>query len=248
MMNNREKYQLKLEAIRSVPSGEIKAPHHIPVDTYIRESEVLHRWCQSDKEALTAGGLSWELVEDLPLRIGALIEADALWYVRRTKGRETDREWAKRSPAAYKLLRRLLKSFRFAFREHDLLLKAVREVAGKRGHPAMVQDLSNLAALGRKHSPLLEAVGFDLSLLDDASRTSDEMGKLLADTAAGRLETDQTKKIRDQAYTYLKTAVDRVREYGKYVFDRGTPRYNGYVSLHLRKYRQRKKREAPAKS
>jgi hypothetical protein len=53
----------------------------------------------------------------------------------------------------------------------------------------------------------------------------------------------EAKKIRDQAFTHLKEAVDLIREYGRYVFWRNDARLKGYRSNHLRKMRLRNTRQ-----
>jgi len=52
----------------------------------------------------------------------------------------------------------------------------------------------------------------------------------------------EAKKIRDQAFTHLKEAVDYIREYGRYVFWRNPARLKGYRSDHLRRYKKRSTR------
>ena len=40
----------------------------------------------------------------------------------------------------------------------------------------MIQDLNDLSYLGRTNRPLLEAIRFDMSLLEKAAQTSTDMG------------------------------------------------------------------------
>jgi len=49
--------------------------------------------------------------------------------------------------------------------------------------------------------------------------------------------------IRDQAFTYLKLAVDEIRECGKFAFWRNPDRLKGYIS----KYWKQIKKSAPEK-
>jgi hypothetical protein len=234
---------LKRIEIEAISDTEIQTPHHIPLDIYIQEAENLYKWCQADQEALTRGGLNWEIVEDIPLRNGALIFCESEWYVRRKEGRAAQREWAARSPEAYSLKKQLLKDFRFAFRKRPQLLETVSSIISSSGHAAMIQDLNDLAVIGRKHTELLETIGFETAKLDRAAELASEMAKLLACVTSERMEYDETRKRRDQAYTYLKQAVDEVRECGRYVFDRESPRYKGYGSMHLRRIRQGRRRK-----
>jgi hypothetical protein len=228
-----EDYEMKLEVITAIEDSGIKTPHHIPVDVYIQEADTLYHWCQADKEVLTAVGLSWELVEDLPIRIGALTRAESLWYVQRNTRDEAAGKWAEKSPLAYDLRNRVLKAFRFAFRRHPDFLTKLRAIARAKGHPGLIQGLNDLAVLGRDHPDLLKAINLDMSLPDKAAQAADEMAALLAEVTASKAEYSKTKKIRDQAYTHLKAAVDEIREYGQYVFRQNRERFNGYRSYYV---------------
>ncbi len=246
-MGNREDYEKKLEEIKGIDGDWLKAPHHIPVDTYIQEAETLYEWAMKDIEPLIAIGLSRELVEDLPIRIGALIQAESTWYVQRNSGDEAVKRWAKESPFAYDLKKQLLSLFFYAFRDHPDLLVALRQVKKRKGHANMIQALNDLSALGEKNAALLEKVRFDMTLLDKATEISDEMAALLAEVTTYRNTANKAKKIRDQAYTHLKEAVDEIRRCGRFVFRDDEERFRGYRSAHLRDKYLKRKREAKSK-
>ncbi len=243
-MGKQEDYEKKVDVLRAIEDSQIKSPHHVPVDVYSQEAENLYIWVQDDREALTAAGLSWELVEDLPIRCGALIHAEAVWQSQRKAGKESSHEWAERSPLAYELRNRMLKDFRFAFRDDQELTKAVRRIAKGQGHADMIQDLNDLCALGEANRLLLGAINFDLSLLDRADREADEMAELLARATGGRREHNEAKEIRDRAYTHLKEVVDAVRVHGQFIFRENRERFWGYRSQHLREAKRNRSRKA----
>lgn len=54
--------------------------NHIPVDAYIQETKILHECAMRDIDVLASTGLSRTLVEDLPVRVGALVEAESLLF------------------------------------------------------------------------------------------------------------------------------------------------------------------------
>ncbi|UCH97498.1 MAG: hypothetical protein JSV88_11775 [Candidatus Aminicenantes bacterium] len=60
----------------------------------------------------------------------------------------------------------------------------------------MIQALNDLSALGEKNAVLLEAVRFDMTLLDKATETSDEMVALLAKVTTYRNTANKARKIR----------------------------------------------------
>ena len=104
----------------------------------------------------------------------------------------------------------------------------------------MIQDLNNLAVIGRENPEPLEKINFDMALVEKAAETADEMGALFA---ASNAEDDDSEalKIRNKAYTYLKQAVDEVRDCGQYVFWRDKGRCRGYINRYFRrKYNARK--------
>ncbi|MGD2090006.1 MAG: hypothetical protein PVH61_27770 [Candidatus Aminicenantes bacterium] len=85
-------------------------------------------------------------------------------------------------------------------------------------------------------------IGFDLSLLDLASQKADDLDSKYA---AGSWDSEdylEAKKIRDQAFTHLKEAVDLIREHGRYVFWRNPDRLRGYRSDYRRMLNQRSTR------
>ena len=99
----------------------------------------------------------------------------------------------------------------------------------------MIQDLANAAALGKANLALLEKTNCDLTLLDKAEALSDSLPGILAAANGDKADSSAVKKIRDQAYTYLKIRVDEVRRYGKFVFRDNKDRQVGYLQHYRNK-------------
>ncbi len=249
-MRNREYYEKKLEVISAIKDSQIKKPHHIPVGIYIHEAESLYKYALDDKEALIAAGLAPELIEDLPPRCWALKEAQSEWQNEWKTTNKSAREWKKQSPIAYDLRKKLLADFLYAFRKHPDLMKAVRAISPIGGHAKMIKDLNDLSLLGKDNTRLLEAINFDLSLLDKAAQTSREMAVLLdeIDRDKERYKHSETKKNRDQAYTHLKEAVDEIRETGRYVFRQDKKRVRAYASEYRRHIKSKQKKKPKKKA
>ena len=93
-MSDKENYDKKLEEIKAIREEQIKRPNNIPVDVYIQEANNLYEWCLDDKEKLTALGLNWELVTDLPARASALKEAESRWNKQRFVKKESEKKFA----------------------------------------------------------------------------------------------------------------------------------------------------------
>jgi hypothetical protein len=131
-------------------------------------------------------------------------------------------------------------------------MKAVRNISKGKSHDKMIRALNDLGVLGKKNLLLLGAVNFDMSLLDKAVQISNEMAKLLPDVNKERREHSELKKIRDQAYTHVKEAVDKIRSYGKYLFRDNKKRLRRYKSDYIRERKlklrlKRKKTSPPSK-
>ncbi len=92
-MTTTDHYSEKISIIKSIADDKILVPGSIPVNVYLQEAENLYNWCQPDKERLTAQGLKWQIVEDMPARIDALREAQARWATSDSTDIETEKLW-----------------------------------------------------------------------------------------------------------------------------------------------------------
>ncbi|MCP4155380.1 MAG: hypothetical protein GY757_47080 [bacterium] len=251
-MNNKECYEQKLDTLRAITGYENKKiPNHIPISAYIQEADILEKWCEADKVALFNCGLSPDLVIDLPVRISALIEAEARWNCARDDGSEAVKLWKDASTPAYKLRQDLINQFRFAFQGNAELLSVLKTCHRlDSGHSGMIQSLNDLSVLGKKNLELLANINFDVSLLDLAAELSDNLPRLLTNADIALNDSDENKIIRDQAYLHLKEAVDAIRSAGKFACRGDKERLFGYSSSYLRqkKARRSKKKESAPKN
>jgi hypothetical protein len=155
------------------------------------------------------------------------------------------KEWGEKSPAAYELRDELLHHFFHAFYKLPDLYSRTQKIAEGNTHADMIQDLSDLAALGRANTQPLKSIGIDLSLLDKAATLSEQMAVLLANSNGKKLEDNKLRILRDKAYTHMKEAVDEIRRCGQYVYWKDEQRYKGYISHYLKRRNQAGK-EKPA--
>lgn len=235
-MSDKQDYDACYNAFMAIPDEEVKAPE-MPVDVAVQENENLYYWCLDDKTELLAAGLPETTIDELPVRDGACRVAESLWKRERFTPQDAQKEWAERSPAAYELRDQLLHTFRYAFRNNEQLLGRVSAITDGTGDSDMIQDLSDLAALGEKNPEPLQLINFDLTLLETASATADELAVVLA-RANGEKEIDNEVKItRDRAYTYMKQAADEIKNCGRYVFWKNEARLKGYRNIYKNKHR-----------
>jgi hypothetical protein len=238
-MSNVEEYNMKLEVIKAIPDDQIKNPNQIPVEIYIQEAESLLSWCQEDKDELTAGGLDWTLVEDLPTRCGALRQAESTWGKERYTREEAEKLWLREAPKGYELRNVIAHYFYYAFQHDPSLIDKVNYFLEGSTHAGMIQCLNDFSVLGRDNQELLTNIGFDLTLLDLAAQKADELAPIYGDATRDREDYHAVKKIRDQAFTHLKEVVDLIRKCGQYVFWRTPERLKGYRSNYLRRLKRR---------
>jgi len=150
--------------------------------------------------------------------------------------KQAEREWAEQNPIAYELRDDLLACFRYALRTDERALQQVSGIAQGRGHAEMIQDLTRLAAFGRKHRQALAVIQFDETRLELAANTADRMASLLAQATGERNSSPSARRLRDQAFTFLKQSVDEVRDAGKFVFRKQSDRLQGYSSAYFRRF------------
>ena len=68
----------------------------------------------------------------------------------------------------------------------------------------MIQDLNDLAVLGRENTDPLTAINYDMAKLENAATLADEMAEVLAIANGDKAEQNESKLTRDRAYTHLK--------------------------------------------
>ena len=243
-MGKEEDYENKLEVLKAIAEGKVRKPHNIPVAVYIQEADKLYHWVQEDREALIRAGISWDMVEDMPVRIGVLIVAEANFQARRQPWGGSQRELNNRYAEAVDLKKSVLGSFRYAFQEHPALMKTVGEISMGRSRAALVQALNDLSVLGKGNLSLLGAIHFDVALLERAAGLSVELSKLVAAAVVERMRPNEAADIRNRAYTHLKEAVDAVRDCGRFVFSGNKERRKGYISEYVHRVELRRARNS----
>ena len=233
-MSDRQDYDACYDAFMAIPAEEVKAPD-MPVNVAIQENENLYLWSLDDKDELMGAGLPETTIDNLTVRNGACRTAEAMWKREQNTPQDAQKEWEERAPAAYELHNRLLHDFRYAFRNNQQLLNRVSDISDGTGDADMIQDLSNLVALGEANPEPLALINFDVTLLPLAATTADELAIVLAQ-ANGEKEIDSQVKItRDRAYTYMKQAADEIKNCGRYVFWKNEERLKGYRNIYKNK-------------
>lgn len=233
-MSDQNDFEQRLPAIQAISAKDTKTSN-IPIGIYVQEAENLYYWALKDSEQLAGAGLQSDILSELAARIGVLREAEGRWQAEYRAHQTAQEQWAKEGPKAFALRDDLLRSFRYAFRNDESLLRRLTIIDEGNSNADMIQDLNSLAALGRDFLEQLNAINFDPALLDEAASAANSLSQLLAQANGETLSGKQQRIQRDQAYTYLKTIVDEVRACGKYVFHQNDARLVGYISQYGRR-------------
>lgn len=232
-------YEQKLQVISSIPDSSILKPGNIPVTVYLQEARNLYNWSAADREILTANGLQWSFVDDIPAREGALREAQSRWIAARSSHEAAEKTWMKQAPVAVNLRDDILRSLKFAS-TRNLSMKVKLSAVKKTGtYPGMIQNLNDLSVIGKGDPDALKRINFDMAKLDTAAATASEMAALLGAVTTERAYCSHALKIRNQAYTHLKEAVDEIRSFGQFVFWNDPARLRGYKSEYARRTRKK---------
>lgn len=224
-------------------SGFKKCP--MKYDIYTQEAQDLNVWLQPDKETLIKRGCNAVFIEELPIRIEVLRQADAdLVQAEKT----ALSLWKESSMEGFKLVGDMHSDFTQAFQGNKDLLGQVKTLNEKKGDAdaIMVQNLREYGALGKGYVNLLNAIGFEISKLDYGIELSKSLEVKLAQANA-EIENSPHAIFCKQAYLHLKEAVAKIRSTGKFINKNNRERSRGYASAFLRakaqKYRAAKKAE-----
>ena len=203
--------------IENIPLDEIKLPDE-PIDDFVARTETLAINANEDRELLEGAGLDVSTIDQLTSLSGALRYCEAQWMSVYQVRAEAKVEWREKSPQAYVLRDELLHHFSFAFRDSDDMKKKIARIREGASNADMVQDLLELAVLGTKNLDPLTAIRFNLDLLAQARTESQTMSQILAAANGAEGEDNETKVMRDQAFTLLSEKESTIREYGRYLF------------------------------
>lgn len=245
-MSDTQDLQQLMPEINAIDNAGIKKSS-IPYEIYIYEAERLHTRASEDLPTLCSINMPSELLDRLLLRTNALRRAQLNWIELNNDKKIAKQEWQAAKPQFLKLHKDLIQNFQFAFRNDKSLLQQLNEINKGNSYANLSMNLNTLSVLGKDNKKLLEAINFDISLLDHAAEESDRMSKLRGKVEGRIYVQDEMQLIRNKAYTLLKECVDKVREYGKFAFRDHPEVKEAYASKYkrerMREYRKKLKLE-----
>lgn len=231
MISSKEAYEIHLKTVTAIPLEDIEKPKMARDDT-IGEAEELCVTAKQDKERLVGKGLDPGIIEQLDERIGVYAHASSLFENALFEKSAAKQQWTAMEKDAYAFKWEMIHNFKFALRKEPDQLKLVGQISKGRGRRDLVLDFKDLEVLGQKNRPALEKINFDFSALAKSAKLHDELSNLLAESNTSEAVVDKNKLIAHQAYTWLKQAVDEIREYGQFCFWKDPLKLSQYQSGH----------------
>ena len=232
-------YAADFEAVHprlaEIPLHQVLTPN-LPRDVIAHESRGARQQALEDREALEAAALDFGMVESITQREGAFVYAWSKWDQSRMASEQHRKAWKEIEPQVYADYARLNNACRYAYGDDADAMRIVRKVAEGSRHSDKVDDVANLCLLGKSKPQALQRINFPVAELEVMELRARRAGDLLADAGVTREERTM-KDIRDRAYTYLKQAVDAIRDCGKYVFYTDPDKAAAYASDFSRRRR-----------
>lgn len=216
-----------LPKIEAIDHKKLKTPT-TSIGVLVQEAFNLYAWMQDDLDILQHFGMPRNLPEELLMAAKACSEVQTRWHKTRVSTSNEDKNWQQAQKEALNLREELYHNFEFAFYGEESPTRVLNSIKKGTGDPNLIQDLSDLAALGKKYAHLLEQINFDLTLLDRSAYLSNTIGKLLAQTHTAEYDRDMLLQLRNKAARYLENIFTDVRRFGKFAFKDHPHRVKGY--------------------
>lgn len=227
-MISTEMLQAEMQIAMAIDATDVLLPH-MPIKDFLQEAGDLIEVCKADLDELQKVNINVETISRLEPAIELLRDYQTQWMDERKDMEEAREEWNKIYPEALSLKKDLLETMRFVFRDNAQQQSRISEITAGRDYADTIQDLHDLAYMGKKDIRPFNAINYDISLFDQADAMSNELMLLLGRMNGNADDDSQIKFLRDKAYTNLKTIVDYARRYGKYVFRNDPERSANYA-------------------
>lgn len=226
-MSYLEDFEQWKDDIENFPKNEVKLPN-TPIDEYVVSVHTLAVDANEDRGVLAGAGMDVTLIDELPTLSRALSYLQAQWMSIFRAREDAISDWKAQAPSAFTFRDELLHHFSFAYRNSDNVRKKVARLREGASNADMVQDLLEATVLGEKYPDPLNAINFDFTLLPKARELSHQLMELLAAANGASDDGNETKLLRDKAYTLLFQKDSIIREYARYVFWKDEDRRSRY--------------------
>jgi len=237
-MSDQKDFEKLLPVLKALNAKEVRYPD-MPVDQAVKEGEIMAAAAAEDAKLFAEVGFDAAKIDDLGAAVGALRFAQARLIAALGEMKEMAKQWAEEEPKAYALRAEILSAVAYALRDVQDAKRAIKRIREGAGHADMIQDLLALSEVGKKYSKHLQAVNFDLNLLDTAAQKADMLGSVYAKAFVEK-STKDAKDMRDRAFTCMRNLMGETLDAAEYVFRKNKERLDYYYSAY------RSRQNAPA--
>jgi len=242
-MGNIDDYNELLDAIKAVKDEDAIAPR-IPAGIMFQECEDLYHWAKHDLLELTKYNFKPEMLELLLKQTGATREAQSRWMQDANTKEDAQVEWNKVEGEAYAFRKELEDICTYAYRNEEEPLSVLAKIKEGAGDADMIQDLNDLAVLGKNNPEPLMAINVGMGMFNKAADLSDYLAELRAKANGEHFSQSESKLIRDKAHTLLKETLDEIRACGRFVFRNDDSRRKGYFSRYIRLQNTKRRKDS----
>ena len=217
----------------AIPDEETQAPN-IPVVDCLQEAADLMPIYEQDKPELKKVRMDFSKGDRLEAAIEVLRDAQTTWMEERKDAEDARKKWKVAYPKAEALKKDIMQTMRFVYDGDEKSLERVAEIADGDSYRDTIQDMHDLAFKGKEDKALFAGINYDHRQFDRAEEYSSSLMLLLGLMNGEKFSQNQSKLMRDKAFTNLRIIVDYVRKYGKYVFRNDAKREAAYGSQYNR--------------
>lgn len=213
--------EIEKEAVRSLDMPEEEA---------INEAHTLHEAVLRDDAALRAKGCPAEFIDSLPGRINLFAYLTNYMLLKLHDDESIQQSWIGEKKKGYALRKEILRAYEVAYRKEELRLDQLSKIKRGRGDTDMIVDLLSLKEMGVTYPNQLNAVNFDMTVLEDAVTLSAQLSALLGKCNIAPDEEKELREVRNRAYTWLHEAMEEIRTFGRWIHADDEEKHKDYVS------------------
>lgn len=212
----------------------------IPIARLIQEANDLYLFCKNDKKELVGEGLDWNDAERLPVLLNECTNAEVEYQVYKDNYESETVKLKKFVLRCRKLRRFIAEKLRLAIASTGADLK-IPSYKKSWSRVELIQDLNDLAVIGKDNKEVLQPMGFEMSKLDLAANMSIELSEKIVDIIISNPSESPQKKIRDKIILELSSLIARIRNKGKSTFIDNPLRRKAYACEYFREINVRRK-------
>lgn len=234
-MSPQENFSTHKDTITAITKDEYLQPLGV-TDEILSDGRRINEIVLRDKETLLGAGLSAEHIDLLPIKLDCYAIAASAADTAITEEGQVKIEWKEREKEGFKYKRLMHHEMGFAYRKDPEISEKLTEIAKGVGRSDMVMDLKDYATLGRSNPAPLEAAPlFKMEWLDTLENLHFELSNLLAKLESSPQGTSDANTLKRQAFTWLESSLNEIREYAEYVFHDDDDKLKDYKRDYLGK-------------